>query len=75
MIFMKRVILITALFLFSASTLVSCRTETEKETIIREVEVKEPIEEKKGILERTGERIDKKVNEEIEEEIDNIGNK
>lgn len=69
---MKRVILLTALLLFSASTLTSCRTETEKVTVIKEVE--KPSEERKGILERAGERVDKKVNDEIDEEIDNIEN-
>lgn len=64
----------TALLFFSASTLVSCRNDTEKETVIvREVEKPQEVEEK-GLLERTGEKVDKKVNEEIDEEIDNIVN-
>lgn len=71
---MKRFVLMTSLILFSSMTLLSCR-ESEKETVVREVEVEkpEPAEEKKGILERTGERVDSEVNEEIDEEIDRIG--
>lgn len=78
---MKRVILITALIFASASTLISCRETAEKETVVREVEVErsEPAapetetEERKGILQRTGERVDQEVNKEIDEEIDRIG--
>lgn len=73
---MKRFILMTSLIFFSSVTLFSCR-ESEKETVVREVEVEkvepEATEEKKGILERTGERVDSEVNEEIDQEIDRIG--
>lgn len=78
---MKRVILITALIVGSATTLISCRETTETETVVREVEVERSqpeaeevkVEERKGILERTGERVDQEVNKEIDEEIDRIG--
>lgn len=72
---MKKVFLILALVITSAISLVSCRETNEKETIIREVEVEktEPVEENKGILERTAEKVDKEVNKEIDEEIDKIG--
>ncbi|CAM4241045.1 hypothetical protein [Gillisia limnaea] len=75
---MKKVFFMVALVITSAISLVSCRETTEKETVIREVEVErvekaEPVEEKKGILERTAEKVDKKVNKEIDEEIDKIG--
>ena len=50
----------------------SCR-EKETKVIIEEKTV-ETTEEKKGILERVGEKIDKEVNEEIDEEIEKIGN-
>lgn len=74
---MKRAILFTALALLSAGSILSCRETNERETVVREVEVErtEPVktEERKGILERTGERVDQKVNKEIDEEIDRIG--
>lgn len=78
---MKRVILIAALIATSATTLISCRQTTEKETVIREVEVErsEPvkveIEEKdrEGVFERSAKKVDDKINEEIDEEIDRIG--
>ena len=72
---MKKVFLMLALVLTSAISLVSCRETTEKETVIREVEVEktEPAEEKKGVLERTAEKVDEKVNKEIDKEIDKIG--
>lgn len=74
---MKRAILFTTLALLSAGSILSCRESTERETVVREVEVErtEPVEteERKGILERTGERVDSEVNKEIDEEIDRIG--
>ncbi|WP_372919668.1 hypothetical protein [Salegentibacter sp.] len=77
---MKRVFVIGSLFLVSTLSLVSCRetSENEKEVIVREREVEveketPETEERKGILERTGERVDKEVNKEIDEEIDKIG--
>lgn len=72
---MKRIILLSALFLFTATSLISCRETTEKETVIREVKVEkaEPAEERKGILERTAEKVDNEVNKEIDQEIDKIG--
>lgn len=76
---MKRVILLSALFLFTATSLISCRETTEKETVIREVKVEktepavEKAEERKGILERTAEKVDAEVNKEIDQEIDKIG--
>lgn len=72
---MNKVFLMLALVLTSAISLVSCRETTEKETVIKEVRVEksEPAEEKKGILERTAEKVDTEVNKEIDEEIDKIG--
>lgn len=80
---MRRVIFMTAILFTSATALISCRDSAEKETIIREVEVEksEPVEvevvkeeeERKGILERTAEEVDKEVNKEIDEEIEKIG--
>jgi hypothetical protein len=74
---MKRVLITGVIFLFTAMSLTSCRETTEKETVVKEVEVEkektvEPEEEKKGILERAGEKVDGKVNKEIDEEIDKI---
>ena len=48
--------------------MVSCR-ETKEKTIIIEKEAKE----EKGILEKAGEKADKKVNEEIDKKIEEIG--
>jgi len=76
---MKRIsILASGLLMFSA-VLTSCRDTTEKETIVREVEVEKEVktpeeaEEKEGILERTAKEVDKEVNKEIDNEIDKIG--
>ncbi len=45
--------------------------------VVKEVRVEtekaEPVEERKGILERTAEKVDKEVNKEIDEEIEKIG--
>ena len=53
----------------------SCREEAETKEVVREVEVREVEVEKeeKGILERTGEKVDQKVSKEVNEEIDKIG--
>ena len=77
---MKRLsILASALIMFS-TVLTSCRDTTEKETVVREVEVEkkevktpEEAEEREGILERTAKKADKEVNKEIDEEIEKIG--
>ena len=73
---MKRIILLSTLFLFTATSLISCRETTEKETVIKEVQVEKaaPAEEKKGVLERTAEKVDAEVNKEIDQEIEKIGN-
>lgn len=75
---MKRVILLSTLFLFTATSLISCRETTEKETVIREVKVEkvektETSEEPKGAFERAAERVDSEVNKKIDKEIDKIG--
>ena len=70
---MKKVIGIFALSLiaFNAS---SCRETPEKETVIvKEVQV-ERTEDREGILERTAKKVDTKVNDKIDQEIDNIDN-
>ncbi|WP_029034105.1 hypothetical protein [Salinimicrobium terrae] len=59
-------------------TFTSCREEVNNETIVREVRVeKEDIEvaekENEGILERTARKVDTEVNKEIDEEIEKIG--
>lgn len=77
---MKKTFLMFAIGILSVTTLISCRDSEEKETVIvREVEVekaeeKEPVvEEKKGVFERTAEKVDQEVNKEIDEEIEKIG--
>ncbi len=75
---MKRVLITGVILLFTTMSLTSCRDTTEKETVVKEVEVEKKEtatpkeEEKKGILERAGEKVDGKVNKEIDEEIDKI---
>lgn len=72
---MKRVILLSALFIFTATSLISCRETTEKETVIREVKVEktETTEQPKGAFERAAEKVDSEVNKKIDTEIDKIG--
>lgn len=75
---MKRLSILASGLLMISATLTSCRDTTEKETIVREVEVEKKVEtpepeEKEGILERTAKEVDKEVNKEIDEEIDKIG--
>ncbi|RKS56096.1 hypothetical protein BC962_1075 [Gillisia mitskevichiae] len=75
---MKRVIYLTALILTGATSLISCRDTAEKETVVvKEVRVEtekaEPVEERKGILERTAQEVDKEVNKEVDKRIDEIG--
>ncbi len=76
---MKRVILLIALIITSATTLISCRETGEKETIVREVEVERTqpveveVEEREGVFERSAKKVDEKINREIDEEIDRIG--
>lgn len=76
---MKRVILITALTLTSATALISCRETPERETtVIREVQVErtEPVrvevEEREGVFERSAKKVDEKINRKIDEKIDEI---
>ncbi|MGY5846494.1 hypothetical protein ACW6QP_03675 [Salegentibacter sp. HM20] len=73
---MKRVFITGSFIALAGLSLISCRETTEKETVVREVEVekKEPVveEERKGILERAGEKVDRKVNNEIDRKIDEI---
>lgn len=66
---MKKLFIIVAFVALAMPTLVSCRETTEKTVIIE----KEG-EEKKGILERAGEKADKEVNKEIDNTIDNMDN-
>jgi len=75
---MKRVIYLFAIILTGAISSISCRDTAEKETVVvKEVRVEtekaEPVEERKGILERTAEKVDKEVNKEIDKEIEKIG--
>lgn len=67
---MKRVIGIVVLGLLAFNT-DSCREQEEKETVVvKEVEVED---DREGILERTAKKVDQEVNKEIDEEIENIG--
>ncbi len=79
---MKKVIYLAAFVLTATTAFVSCRdnkeAEAEKETvIIKEVRVETekaaPDEERKGILERTAEKVDSEVNKEVDKRIEEIG--
>jgi len=75
---MKRVFIAGVILFFTGLSFTSCRDAEEKETVVKEVEVEreqpeEVEEERKGILERAGEKVDGKVNKEVDEEIDKIG--
>ncbi|HEA29435.1 MAG TPA: hypothetical protein ENH91_05500 [Leeuwenhoekiella sp.] len=65
---MKKGLLLTALAL---SLFGACR-EPESKTVVKEVEVEQPQEEK-GALERTAEKVDSEVDEKVDEQIDKIG--
>jgi hypothetical protein len=72
----KKIVLVLAAVLMGATALTSCRdSEKETETIIKEVEVttEKTTEERGGILERAGEKVDGEVNKEIDNQIDQIG--
>lgn len=59
--------------LITAFAFTSCRETEKKETVIvKEVRV-ETEKEREGILERTAKKVDDKVNKEIDEEIQKIG--
>lgn len=76
---MKRLSILASGLLMISVTLTSCRDTTEKEVIVKEVEVErkvetpEKVEEKEGILERTAKKVDNEVNKEIDQEIEKIG--
>lgn len=76
---MKRLSILACTLLMFSAVLTSCRDTTEKETVVREVEVEKKVktpeeaEEKEGILERTAKEVDNEVNKEIDQEIDKIG--
>ena len=65
---MRKVIFALTIVTFSTFSMVSCR-ETKEKTII----IEKKVEEDKGILERAGEKVDKKANEEIDKTIEKIG--
>jgi len=79
---MKKQIL-TLVFMASCLSFTSCRETVREETVVKEVEADREIERAEvevevkedngGILERTGQEIDKEVNKEIDEEIEKIG--
>lgn len=74
---MKRLKNLSFVLLLLAVLTVSCRDEVkEKEVVVKEVEVEKKVdtpEEREGILERTAKKVDKEVNEEIDKKIENIG--
>ncbi|MFV8280178.1 hypothetical protein ACNKXS_01460 [Christiangramia marina] len=76
---MRRLSILAIVLIFSSVLLTSCRQEAEKETIVKEVEVEKQVkspeeaDEREGILERTAKKVDTEVNKEIDEEIEKIG--
>ncbi|MGJ8667367.1 MAG: hypothetical protein ACSHW7_13435 [Patiriisocius sp.] len=72
---MKLRFLTFAIFLVTLSSATSCREKTtETKTVIREVEVEKVEKNDEGILERAAKKVDNEVNEEIDKKIDKIGN-
>jgi hypothetical protein len=69
---MKKIVFAMAALFIGATALTSCR-ETEKETIIKEVETTTTTEENGGALQRAGEAVDNEVNKEIDDAINEIG--
>jgi len=76
---MRRLSILAIVLMISSVLLTSCRQEAEKETIVKEVEVEKQVkspeeaDEREGILERTAKKVDTEVNKEIDEEIEKIG--
>ncbi|GEQ86884.1 hypothetical protein ULMS_23920 [Patiriisocius marinistellae] len=69
---MRKIILSLTLLVVTFATTTSCREKTtETKTVIREVEAKSTDDD--GILERAAKKVDERVNDEIDEEIDRIG--
>tara|TARA_R110002051_G_scaffold101241_1_gene172034 strand:+ start:11488 stop:11694 length:207 start_codon:yes stop_codon:yes gene_type:complete len=66
---MKKLFLVLVFISISMPTLISCR-ETKEKTVVIEKEAPE----EKGVLEKAGEKADKKVNEEIDKTIESIDN-
>lgn len=66
---MKRIFIVLTFISISMPALISCR-ETKEKTVIIEKEAPE----EKGVLEKAGEKADKKVNEEIDKTIESIDN-
>ncbi len=74
---MKRILFVAGVLLLTVSTLTSCRDTTEKETVVKEVQVEKKVDtvtkDREGILERTAKEVDRKVNKEIDTVIQDIG--
>jgi len=76
---MRRLSILAIVLMTTVVSLTSCRDEVEKETIVREVEVEKQVktpeeaEDREGILERTAKKVDQEVNKEIDEKIEKIG--
>lgn len=74
---MKYRFLIISTFFSLAIFLTSCRDNPDKEVVVKEVQVEKTpdtvVKQREGVLERTAKEVDKKVNDKIDEQIDNIG--
>jgi len=76
---MRRLSILAIVLMTTVVSLTSCRDEVDKETIVREVEVEKQVktpeeaEDREGILERTAKKVDQEVNKEIDEKIEKIG--
>lgn len=69
---MKKAILVFTLGLVAFTTY-SCRETPEKETVIVKEKEVDKGEDREGILERTAKKVDNEVNKEIDKKIEDIG--
>lgn len=74
---MKKRFLIISMFFSLGLFLTSCRDNPDKEVVVKEVRVEKTpdtvVKQREGVLERTAKEVDKKVNDKIDEQIENIG--
>lgn len=68
---MRKIVLAT-LFAAFALSFTSCRQQPKTKVIHEKEVIKPKKKENKGILERTGEKVDSKVNKEVDKKIDKI---
>lgn len=66
--------MLVAVFSFGVFYLTSCTDTVKETTVIKEKETQTQTKNEEGILERTAKKVDTEVNQEIDKEIEKIGN-